>query len=442
MKNMIVEWWQRIDFEYGLKQIQIVEHGARLILLPIGLTFDYDFPNTFFTTNTLLITTFLFALGIILIISLYFPKRLMLVSFCFFWFLITLAPTNSILPRADLLSERNLYLPSFGILFLIAITIHRLVLANHNQLIVKKIGASCLIIFFILQIILLHERNLLYRSNILLWEDTLQKAPGKLRALHNLSHFYIVEKNYAKAFITLHALTKSKASPHYISYAHSNLGSIYLQLGDYLKAENEFKSGIRAKSSLPTNHFNLGTLLASQGRNLEAKKSYDKAETLYKNYRWGYQIPPEFYINKARLLLKLDLYEEAENSIRNYLKTIPKSGPGHFIMAKIFAATGKQKQALHEYSQVGNAPKLKAEAHNNRALIFIKQKSFNRALEELHQAITVFPNLIDAHYNLGNLLIQTKGDPIKSRWHLEKALKLATSHEVTSRIKHTLNALP
>ena len=442
MKNMIVDWWQRIDFEYGLKQIQIIGHGARLILLPIGLTFDYDFPNTFFTTNTLLITTFLFALGIILTIALYFPKRLTLVSFCFFWFLITLATTNSILPRADLLSERNLYLPSFGILFLLAITIHRLALANHNQLVVKKIGAYCLIIFFILQIILLHERNLLYRSNILLWEDTLQKAPGKLRALHNLSHFYMAEKNYAKAFTTLHALTKSKASPHYISYAHSNLGSIYLQLGDYLNAENEFKSGIRAKTSQPTNHFNLGTLLASQGRNLEAKKSYEKAEGLYKNYFWGYQIPPELYINKARLLLKLGLYEEAEGSIRNYLKTIPKSGLGHFVLADIFAATGKYKQALHEYNQVGNEPKLKAKSHNNRALIFIKQKSFNRALEELHQAITVFPNLIDAHYNLGNLLIQTKGDPIKSRWHLEKALKLATSQEVANRIKHTLNALP
>ena len=448
MKNMIVDWWQRIDFEYGLKQIQIIGHGARLILLPIGLTFDYDFPNTFFTTNTLLITTFLFTLGIILTIALYFPKRLTLVSFCFFWFLITLATTNSILPRADLLSERNLYLPSFGILFLLAITIHRLVLANHNQL-VKKIGTYCLIVFFILQIILLHKRNLVYTSNILLWEDTLQKAPGKLRALHNLSHFYMADENYAKAFTTLHALIKSNASPHYISYAHSNLGSIYLQLGDFLKAENEFKSGIRAKSSLPTNHFNLGTLLASQGRNLEAKESYEKAERLYKDYRWGYQIPAELYINKARLLLKLGLYEDAESSIRHYLgmmpclcKTIPKSGLGHFIMAKIFAATGKQKQALHEYSQVGNAPKLKAEALNNRALIFIKQKSFNRALEELHQATTISPNLIDAHYNLGNLLIQTKGDPIKSRWHLEKALKLATSQEVASRIKRTLNALP
>ena len=307
---------------------------------------------------------------------------------------------------------------------------------------VKKIGGYCLIIFFIFEVVLLHERNLSYRSNTILWEDTLEKAPGKLRALHNLSHFYMAEKNHAKAFTTLHALVKSKASPHYISYAHSNLGSIYLQMGDYLKAENEFKSGIKVKPSLPSNHFNLGTLLASQGRNLEAKESYEKAESLYKKYLWGYQVPKELYINKARLLLKIQLYDEAESSINDYINRVPESGPGYFVRAIIYSVTGRLDQALHQYNQVGNEPKIKAEAHNNRALIFIKKKSFKRALEELNQAITISPNLIDAHYNLGNLLIQTNGDPIKSRRHLEKALELTTSQESAIRIKRTLNSLP
>jgi protein O-mannosyl-transferase len=442
LQSMIITWWQRIDFQYGLKQIYVIGHGARLILFPIGLTFDYNFPNTFFTTNTLLTSALLFAFGIILIVALYFPKTRSMLSFCTLWFLLTLAPTNSILPRSDLLSERNLYLPSFGIIFLIVFATHRILLTSRNSLIVKKVSTYSIVIFLFLQVILLHERNLIYRSNTILWEDTLNKAPGNLRALHNLSHFYMAEKNHAKAFTTLHAIIKSESSPHYISYAHSNLGSIYLQMGDFLKAENEFNSGINAKPSLPTNHFNLGTLLALKGLNLEAKKSYEKAEYLYKNYRWGYQVPAELYLNQARLLLKLNLYEKAKFSIDNYLKRIPKSGTGHFILAKIFSAMAMHEQALHEYSQVGNKPKIKAEAHNNRALIFIKKKSFNQALKELNQAITVDPNLIDAHYNLGNLLMQTSGDPVKSRVHLEKALELTTNHESASRIKKALNALP
>ncbi len=442
LQSMIIEWWQKIDIEYGLRQIHVIGHGFRLILFPIGLTFDYDFPNTFFTTHTLFYPPVLFALGIILMIALYFPKTRSMVFFCILWFLITLAPTNSVLPRFDLLSERNLYLPSFGIIFLIAFAIHRIVLASRSFLMVKTIGTYSIVMLFFLQVILLHERNLIYRSNTILWEDTLKKSPAKLRALHNLSHFYMAEKNHTKAFITLRSLVKSNASPHYLSYAHSNLGSIYLQMGNYLKAENEFKSGIKAKPSLPTNHFNLGTLLASQGRNLEAKISYEKAEYLYKNYKWGYPIPAELYINKARLLLKLGLYVEAENSIKNYLIRAPSSGSGHFIQAKIYSATGRLNQALHEYDQAGNEPKLKGEAHNNKALIFIQKKSFNRALKELNHAITVTPNLIDAHYNLGNLLMQTNGDLIKSRWHLERALELTTSDKSANRIKRALSFLP
>jgi tetratricopeptide (TPR) repeat protein len=442
LKSMTIHWWERIDVEYGLKQIHIIGHAVRLILFPIGLTFDYDFPNIFFTTNTLFTPAFLIALGIILIFLLFFPKTRSMISFCTLWFLITLAPTNSIIPRSDFLSERNLYLPSFGIIFLIAFAINRFVLARRNSLMVKRIGTCSIVMFFFLQVILLHERNLIYRSNTILWEDILKKSPGKLRALHNLSHFYMAEKNYAKAFTTLQALIKSEASPHYISYAHSNLGSIYLQTGDYLNAKKQFKFGINIKPSLPTNHFNLGSLLALQGLNLKAKESYEKAEDLYKNYRWGYLIPAELYINKARLLLKLGLYDEAESAIKNYLKRAPSSGSGHFIQAKIYSATGRLNQALHEYDQVGNEPRLKGEAHNNKALIFIKKKYFNRALKELNQAISITPNLIDAHYNLGNLLIQTNGDLVKSRWHFKRALELTTSDASSNRIKSALSSLP
>ena len=441
LKIMIIGWWQKIDFEYALKQVQIVGHAARLILLPIGLTFDYHFPNNFFSSYILLSITVFLIIGIIIAISIYFPKARVIIFFSIFWFLITLTPTNSVIPRSDLLSERNLYLPSFGILFLLSTATCQLVIASKDQSLAKKISISCLVIFFLLQVILLHKRNLTYRSNILLWEDTLKKSPGKLRALHNLSHFYISEKKYTKAFITLRTLAKSNASPHYIAYAHSNLGSIYLQLGDYQKAEKEFNSGIKAKPSLPTNYFNLGTLLASQGRNLEAKSSYEKAEESYKNYQWGYPTPVELYINKARLLLKLKLYDQAESSINDYLNRAPKSGPGHFIRANIFLATGRLEQALHEYNQITDSPKLEAEAHNNRALIFIKKNSFKQALEELNQAINIFPNLIDAHYNLGNLLIQTNGNLINARWHLEKALKLTTGKEGIERIKNALKSL-
>jgi tetratricopeptide (TPR) repeat protein len=472
-------------------------------------------------------------------------------------------------------------------------------------------------------------------SNITLWEDTLEKAPKNLQALHNLSHFYLSEKKHKKAFITLKALAKSNASPHYISYAHSNLGTLYMEKEDYPKAEAEFKMGISIKPSLPMNYLNLGAVFASQGRHIEAKEAYEKTETLYGQYKWGHLIPAEFFINKSRLMLTLGLYKEAEKSSIKYLnrfgshafsnsittsnidvitdytyiklaknpdsitlginqsllngriisgnrsgtkarvisydsdsntvypdavwvkyltkdtitqkiqgiyvtnhgegyttipnititggggtgatarvvlggkqivigvdvinpgsgyrstpnititggggkgaqvkatlnnsktflederisttnfsifaysasknhsgKRLPEAGRGHFILAKVYDAMGKYEQALREYSQVGSEPKIKSESHNNRALIFIQLALFDLAVKELDQAVKVFPNLPDAHFNLGRLLIQMDRDLIKARWHLKKALKLSRNEDKIKIIIQTLNTIP
>jgi tetratricopeptide (TPR) repeat protein len=120
----------------------------------------------------------------------------------------------------------------------------------------------------------------------------------------------------------------------------------------------------------------------------------------------------------------------------------PEAGRGHFILAKTYDAMGKHEQALREYSQVGSEPKIKSEAHNNRALIFIQQNLLDRAVKELDQAVKIFPDLYSAHFNLGSLLIQTNGDLIKAKWHLEKALKYSSNQERIEKIKKTLNTLP
>ncbi len=48
---------------------------------------------------------------------------------------------------------------------------------------------------------------------------------------------------------------------------------------------------------------------------------------------------------------------------------------------------------------------------------------------------------MDAHFNLGNLLIQTGGDPVRARRHLETALNLASNPESQRQIKLALESL-
>ena len=61
--------------------------------------------------NTYHIVTYIFS---------YRGEDKMFIPFSIFWFILTISVTNSFIPRIDILSERNLYLPAIGPAFLIS----------------------------------------------------------------------------------------------------------------------------------------------------------------------------------------------------------------------------------------------------------------------------------------------------------------------------------
>jgi protein O-mannosyl-transferase len=353
--------------------------------------------------------------------------------------LVTLSPTNSFLPRPDLLSERNLYLPSFGPILLAAVMIWIAIvsLRKHSKFF-GCLAAGGLISVLILYSTLLIERNSVYRSNILLWEDTVKKSPGKLRALHNLSHFYLGEKEYQKAFVPLKKLAASRASPFYRSIAHNNLGNIYNQLENPAQAEKQFRQAISADPTIPTGYFNLASLHASQGQFRLAKEEYDKAEERYKMYRWGYSKPAELAFNKAKVHHQLGLYKEAERDILVYLQKAPASAEGRFLLGQIYSATGRDKLAIETFKTLQGNPILQAQGHNQIGILYLQSNKNNEALQEFQQALTLNPNSQDAHYNLAVLLIETGGDQNLAQQHLQAALSLTKDPARAQSIQNRL----
>ena len=423
--SVIKVWLPKLDMNYAVSQTVVVSYAVKLLFMPVNLTFDYDFNPQFFGVGITLVlgVTLFLAMGYATIQKM--PKVPGLFCFAILWFLITLSPTNSFLPRTDLLSERNLYLPSFGLILLAAVMAHTFFKSiRERSTLLRLSGLGCLVIIFILYSALLIQRNSIYRSNILLWEDTVKKAPAKLRVLHNLSHFYLAEKNYQKAFVSLKKLAASKASPFYRSIAHNNLGSIYTQLENPVQAEKEFKEAIRTDPTIPSGYFNLASLHAAQGQFRQAKMEYEQAEERYALYRWGYLQPAELSLNMAKVNSALGLYDEAEKDINLYLQQVPGSVEGRLLAAKIVAATGREDQAIEIYKNIqGNGP-AQARAHNDLGVLYIQKKKFDAAFIEFNQALSLNPNLPDAHFNLALLLIETKGDRDQTRKHFKAALKL------------------
>ena len=96
------------------------------------------------------------------------------------WFFLHLAPTNSLLARADAVNDRQLYLASIGPLALAGLAVALMPRWRAAALVVATavLGAATL------------ARNPDYRSEVALWSDTTRKSPGSARAWNNLGYAY------------------------------------------------------------------------------------------------------------------------------------------------------------------------------------------------------------------------------------------------------------
>lgn len=101
-------------------------------------------------------------------------------GFGLLWFLLHLAPTNSLLPRLDLANERHLYLADIGLCLIVA---H--LLSPGTQ---PRLRAGIAIALLLGLGWLTHARNQVYRDETTFWRDVTTQSPANARAYNNLGY--------------------------------------------------------------------------------------------------------------------------------------------------------------------------------------------------------------------------------------------------------------
>jgi hypothetical protein len=115
-------------------------------------------------------------------------------GFGILWFLLNLLPTNSLVPRLDLVNDRQAYLPLAGAAMSAGIAI-RLLLKRCGP----WLGRSAAVLLMAVLALFTFSRNRDYRSEITLWEDTARKSPDKARVHNNLGYAYFLAGRYGPA---------------------------------------------------------------------------------------------------------------------------------------------------------------------------------------------------------------------------------------------------
>jgi tetratricopeptide (TPR) repeat protein len=215
-------WWVNL-----LSELHATAFALLLFFTPWNQNFDHDLPLFHSLTQWPLIPDILFlsatAVGAFMV-----RRRVPLVAFGTAWFFLQLLPT-SLIPRNDLLSERNLYLPSIGLLIaLVSLGAHlmqRLTIAFPRPTVVRAASLSLALALALALALFTHHRNELYRDQLSLWSDAVLKSPGKARPHNNLGRAYALQDDWDRAIEEFRIA--ARLDPKFI-LAQQNLRGAYL----------------------------------------------------------------------------------------------------------------------------------------------------------------------------------------------------------------------
>ncbi|NOT22806.1 MAG: tetratricopeptide repeat protein [Nitrospiraceae bacterium] len=210
-----------------LSELHAATYAVLLFFCSWRQNFDHDVPQI----HSLLqwpLPLELLAWSGLAVVAVVSVRRLPLLSFGIGWFILQMLPTT-VIPRNDLLSERNLYLASIGVLLVTVVLCSRVVQWLMTVLPyprVVRFGTNGIALTFVLLLCFFtYQRNILYHGEVSLWSDAVGKSPHKARPHNNLGHAYAMQGNWDRAIEEFR--TAAQLDPAY-GPAQKNLRDAYL----------------------------------------------------------------------------------------------------------------------------------------------------------------------------------------------------------------------
>ncbi len=373
---------------FVITQLNVHWTYLRLLLLPINLNLDYDYP---ISRGLLEFPTLLSFLGYLSLWAgcIALARRRPVASFATLWFVITLTPVSfgvalANLRLGDVIFEHRLYLPSAA--FIAALSALPVYWAG-------KLGAASARKFLSASVVLLlvalsvgtYMRNDVWRSGITLWADVVEKSPKNTRAHINLANFY-AETGRLDEAIHYYEIALSIFSPklpaELLATTYINLANIYLDRGLTDKAVSYYEAALRLDPRQPSVYSGLG-------------KAY----------------------------MQKDLVDKAIEYYGMSIQADPYYTLGYIALGNAYLRKGFTDKAIEYYRMtIGIDPRL-AIAYNNLGVAYVDLGLSDKAIEYYETAIRIDPQYARAYGGLGNAYIQ-KGLVDKAIEHYRHSLRL------------------
>ncbi|MDI1250192.1 MAG: tetratricopeptide repeat protein [Lacunisphaera sp.] len=404
------------SWEYLLTQCQALTIYLKLSVWPHPLVVDYGVPVVRSLGEVwgrgLLILALLAGTGVAL-------WRRPVLGFIGAWFFVILAPSSSFIPlTTQTIAEHRMYLPLIAVVvLLVGAAVRWLGRPALFGCLALAAGAGVLTV----------QRNLVYRDDLTLWLDTVEKYPVNSRALAGVATAHFNRGNLTEARryyeeslrldptsapkqynmgLALGALGDVDGAIRYYreairlvpqyGAAHGNLAAALVQRGDFMEAIPHLKAAIIAMPDLPTTHFTLGLALVGLGRTDGAMAAYEEAIRLEPGY-------VEARLNLGILLAQQGRLADAQMQLAEVVRLRPQAAEGHANLGLVQAESGRLAEAMASYEEALRLRPDYAMAHYNLGNALIQQQRWAEARKHFAEAVRIDPDLQAAREMLERL---------------------------------------
>ena len=283
------------------------------------------------------------------------------------FFLLTIIPVLKIVPfGAAIAADRFTYLPSIGLFYLVAEGIAWV----YNHKFASSVEMKSVFIFLVILVfaLLSHstwERSKVWKDDITLWNDVIQKYPRTSLAYNNRGN------------------------------AWHKKGNLRVALADYNKALEIEKKYAKA-------YFNRGNCHFDLGNNREAIEDLTRAL----RYQPAFA---EACNNRGYIYIFLKEYDKALSDFSRTIQLKKDYAEAYFNRGFAHAQAGIYDKAVEDYARVLNLDPKYPDAHNNLGLVYMRKKEYDKAIEEFIRELSLYPDSGRAYANR-SLAYYEKGD--------------------------------
>lgn len=325
---------------YAGTQVGAIARYLWLTVWPAALTFDYGTGVARGAGQIVPGALLIAALLIGTVAALRFAPRAGFLGAAFFG---VLAPSSSLVPIAtQTIAEHRMYLPLAAVVAGAVLGAHALVDRLRRESAFRRVLPIAAVVLVAGALgWRTVRRNVDYRSEVAIWEDTVARAPDNVRAYTNLGAALSEAGRMDEAAVLwAHAVRLAPDDPD----IHSNLGAYLQANGREPEAIVHYEKALQLRPDHANAHANLGTALRRAGRAEEAVHHHEEAVRLQP------RLAP-FRYSLAVCLYGLGRFDEAETHLQEAVQIDPRDLSSRDWLAAVYTALGKHEQAAAQLAE-------------------------------------------------------------------------------------------